>query len=71
MVLRALLTKEKYRITSDQLVKYMIPVGEEIIHGFAGKVGLIDSEILCKDREESDEEDTGADEDEITRPRRT
>jgi len=64
-ILRALSTKEKYRITSDQLVKHIIPVDKEMIQGFAGKVGLIDLEISCEDREESDdEEDTEADKDE-------
>ena len=43
----------------------MIPVTEEMIRGFAGKVRIIDLEISCEDREESDDEgDTEADEDE-------
>ncbi|OCL01686.1 hypothetical protein AOQ84DRAFT_426668 [Glonium stellatum] len=62
-MLRALLIEEKYRITSHRLVKKMIPVGEEMIRGFAGKAGLIDLEISCEEREESDdEEDIGANE---------
>lgn len=43
----------------------MVPVTEEMIQGFAGKVRIIDLEISCEGREESnDEGDTEADEDE-------
>jgi len=42
----------------------MIEVTEEMIQGFAGKVRIIDLEISCEDREESDDEgDTEAETD--------
>lgn len=63
-ILRSLSTKEKYRIIRDQLVKHDSGY-RRMIQGFAGKVRIIDLEISCEDREESDDEgNTEADEDE-------